>query len=651
MIDINVNNIFFKSYSIDPNSGHSIYVFDSTYLPDPTEIGGDKQVYDLLIDELMDLLITKLPQSPYSLVVFSSGFTEKKISWVYGIKMFSKLPKESRFYLQKTYIVHESFFIRTVYQVLTNAMNIKFLPMLGSSASTEIDNSPESSVAVVHVQDLTALSKMIDITRLRISLSVYLHDYEINEYIEVPDEYFTRLTDLAKRKYRQLIFDKIFKKISIYGVKSELLFQKPGSYRKVNIFLDIIERNNYVDISQWDIYSLGSVFLHFIKNKANPLIPIDLIPLPISDDLNYTVRTFVDIINFNNYYHLFITIFPLFISIMKAEEVTKHTSKTLSKALAPTLCKEKLSMNNTDRLAIGTRFIKNLLENFDEIVSSCEKMDKRGRSSQTNKPLPGVPSKKSQPLPPTPLSKQQISMAPPMLPKPRKTSPTKYGNTSPTRNSSNETQDFRSESPIKSFSSLKLSNVENLKYDAPEQLVRPKSPTLLNRKESISNLSIRISSTDSTLLNTSDLTEENLRINSLSSKFQSRVSSGATIASGQRSTSSSSVKRTTPGTINLAEQPIDDKPDINSSEFDSVREMVTDDLGPLPVSKFEKFDKELKKKQLAKKAEIKTKDKFSDVGFSDVAQGVKSSKVSKLAALYEERLQGLQVMNEIMAKK
>ena len=651
MIDINVNNIFFKSYSIDPNSGHSIYVFDSTYLPDPTEIGGDKQVYDLLIDELMDLLITKLPQSPYSLVVFSSGFTEKKISWVYGIKMFSKLPKESRFYLQKTYIVHESFFIRTVYQVLTNAMNIKFLPMLGSSTSTEIDSSPESSVAVVHVQDLTALSKMIDITRLRISLSVYLHDYEISEYIDVPEEYFTRLTDLAKRKYRQLIFDKIFKKISTYGVKSELLFQKPGSYRKVNIFLDIIERNNYVDISQWDIYSLGSVFLHFIKNKANPLIPIDLIPLPISDDLNYTVRTFVDIINFNNYYHLFITIFPLFISIMKAEEVTKHTSKTLSKALAPTLCKEKLSMNNTDRLAIGTRFIKNLLENFDEIVNSCEKMDKRGRSTHTNKPLPGVPLKKSQPLPPTPLSKQQISMTPPMLPKPRKSSPTKYGNTSPIRNPSDETQELRSESPIKSFSSLKLSNDENLKYDAPESLVRTKSPISLNRKESISNLSIRISSTDSTLLNTSDLTEENLRINSLSSKFQSRVSSGATIASGQRSTSSSSVKRTSPGTINLAEQPTDDKPDINSSEFDSVREMVTDDLGPLPVSKFEKFDKELKKKQLAKKAEIKTKDKFSDVGFSDVAQGVRPSKVSKLAALYEERLQGLQVMNEIMAKK
>ncbi|SMN19406.1 similar to Saccharomyces cerevisiae YJL201W ECM25 Non-essential protein of unknown function [Maudiozyma saulgeensis] len=650
MIDINVNNIFFKSYSIDPNSGHSIYVFDSTYLPDPTEIGGDKQVYDLLIDELMDMLITKLPQSPYSLVVFSSGFTEKKISWVYGIKMFSKLPKESRFFLQKTYIVHESFFIRTVYQVLTNAMNIKFLPMLGKDTSQEEENSPESSVAVVHVPDLTTLSRLIDITRLRISLNVYLHDYEICEYIDVPEEYFTRLTDLAKRKYRQLIFDKIFKKISIYGVKTELLFQKPGTYRKVNIFLDIIERNNYIDISQWDIYSLGSVFLHFVKNKAHPLVPIDMIQLPISDDINYTFRTFVEMINFNNYYHLFITIFPLFISIMKAEEITKHTSRSLSKALAPTLCKEKLSMNNTDRLAIGTRFIKNLLENFDQIVSLCEKLSRRGRSTSSTKPLPMPPVKKVQSIQTTPGSIQSTPMAPPVLPKPRKSSPSKY-NTSPSRSSSGFNNEPRSESPIKSFSSLKLSKDEDLSPETTDSINRPKSPMQLSQKSSIPNLSIRISSTDSTLLSSTELTEENLRFNNMGSNYQSRVSSGATVVSGQRSASGSSVMRTPPSIMSLPDTTEPAKNDTNGVEYDAMRDMVTDNVEPLPVSKFEKFDKELKKKQLAKKAEIKTKDQFSQVGFSGMKEGLQASKVSKLAALYEERLQGLKVIDEMMKKK
>ena len=598
----------------------------------------------------MDMLITKLPQSPYSLVVFSSGFTEKKISWVYGIKMFSKLPKESRYFLQKTYIVHESFFIRTVYQVLTNAINIKFLPMLGKDTSQEEDNSPESSVAVAHVPDLTTLSRLIDITRLRISLNVYLHDYEISEYIDVPEEYFTRLTDLAKRKYRQLIFDKIFKKISIYGVKSELLFQKPGTYRKVNIFLDVIERNNYIDISQWDIYSLGSVFLHFIKNKAHPLVPIDMVRLPISDDLNYTFKTFVEMINFNNYYHLFITIFPLFISIIKAEEVTKHTSKSLSKALVPTLCKEKISMNNADRLAIGSRFIKNLLENFDQIVSSCEKLNKRGRSMSSTKPLPKPPVKKIPSVQATPVSTPPTSMGPPMLPKPRKASPSKY-NTSPSRSSSNFNNDPRSESPIKSFSSLKLSKDEDSSSDSTDSINRPKSPTPLLHKPSIPNLSIRISSTDSTLLSSTELTEENLTFNNMGSNYQSRISSGATAVSGQRSTSGSSVMRTPPSTISIPDISETGKTDTNGSEFDAVRDMVTDNATPLPTSKFEKFDKELKKKQLAKKAEIKTKDQFSQVGFSGMKQGSQASKVNKLAALYEERLQGLKVMDEMIKKK
>lgn len=663
MIDINVNNIFFKSYSVDPNSGHSVYVFDSTYLPGPSEIGNDKQVYDLLIDELMDLLITKLPQSPFSLVVFSSGFTEKKISWVYGIKMFSKLPNELKAHLQTTYIVHESFFIRTVYQVLSNAMSIKFLPMLGKDTSTENDMSLGGSVSVVHVPDLTALSDMIDITRLRISLNVYLHDYDINEYIDVPEVYFSRLTDLAKRKYRQLVFDKIFKKISVHCTQSQLLFQKPGSYRKVNIFLDIIERNNYIDISQWDIYSLGSVFLHFIKNKANPLIPIELIQLPIADDADYTLRTFVEMINFNNYYHLIITIFPLFISIINAEEVTKHTSRSLSKALAPTLCKEKLSMNNTDRLAIGTRFIKNLLENYDYVIAACEKMDKRGRSASVQKPLPNTPVIKSQLSQAPVLAMRSESTTPPMLPKPRKSSPTKYSSNSNESSSSINVHE-RSESPIKSFSSLRMHESrepsQSSSVSSNESIPKPS----VSHKESISNLSIRISSTDSTLLGTPELTEENLRANAINDDIFSRISSGATNVSAQRSVSSSSVKRTPHASLYSKDTPILNKDNEESKELpattknedrltddDLMRDMVTDNIGSLPVSKFEKFDKELKQKKLEKTAELKTKDKFSKLGFSDIAQEQKASKVSKLAALYEERLQGLQVMDELMARK
>lgn len=661
MVDINVNNIFFKSYSIDPNSGHSIYVFDSTYLPDPETIGNDKQVYDLLIDELMDTLIEKLPSAPFSLVVFSSGFSQKKISWVYGVKMFAKIPKELKYYLQKTYIVHESFFIRTVYQVLSNAMSIKFLTKMNiynSDVSTplEEDSLENSSFSMVHVPDLTSLSRLIDITRLRISLNVYLHDYNLSEYIDVPDDYFTRLSNIGKRKYRQLIFDKIYKKLSTQASQTELIFQKPGSYKKVNIFLDIIERNNYIDLSQWDIYSLASVFLNFIRNKANPLVPIDLITLPILDTVEYTADIFDRIISFNKYYDLFITISPLFISILDSSDITKHTSKSLSKAIAPSLCKEKISMNNADRIAVGTRFIKNLLENFNAVIKVYEQSHRHGRSHTKLEP----PSKT------TPQVSNDLLLTP-KVPRPRKSSPTKYVLDTPNLEINNQSSVnssrsgiSREESPLKSFSSLKLSDSNQISLSPTFE--PPRTPSKLTFKKSIPNLqqdlpplpqsqTQRITSNDSItqrVISDNQFTPIKPRYTEIMTPKALDIKSKPSMSSLRTDISSKSDDYDTPETS--IDTPIKSK---DTLENNLIRQMVTDDSSYIPhePTKIEVFDKELKKQKQQKLKEISTKELFSKESFTNIKKTNNKSKVSKLAALYEERLQGLQVMNEIMKNK
>lgn len=677
-LDINVNNIFFKSYSIDPNSGHSIYVFDSTYLPDPEIIGNDKQVYDLLIDQLMDTLIEKLPSAPFSLVVFSSGFSQKKISWVYGVKMFAKIPKELKYYLQKTYIVHESFFIRTVYQVLSNAMSIKFLTKRSrynndQTDPMEEDSMEDSSFSMIHVPDLTNLSQLIDITRLRISLNVYLHDYNLSEYIDVPEEYFTRLSNIAKRKYRQLVFDKIYKKLSSQASQTELIFQKPGSYKKVNIFLDVLERNNYIDLSQWDIYSLASVFLNFIRNKANPLVPIDMVTLPILDTVEYTADIFDKIIAFNKYYDFFITIFPLFISILDSSDITKHTSKTLSKAIAPSLCKEKVSINNNDRIAVGTRFIKNLLENFNDVIKVYEQSHRSRKAQMKLEP----PLKSSKPQ-----LGNDVSMTP-KVPRPRKSSPTKYSLETPTIdnrhiddstesiNNSNQSHRIREESPLKSFSSLKL-NETNLTLVSPSKEL-PKTPSRLTFKRSIPNLQqqvppLRISSNDSvtqrvisdnlfTPVKTSSSNTDLHKYSGIKSKpSMSSLQTDSLSLNDKYETSESSINTPMKDNNDKNENDEDDI-DIsskNNSENNLIRQMVTDidsNYQLTPPTKIETFDKELKKQKQQKLKEISTKEKFSKDSFTTIKRSENKSKVSKLAALYEERLQGLQVMNEIMKNK
>lgn len=576
-INVNVNSIFYKSYSVDPESEYPIYVFDSTYLPS-FNVVDDKQVYELLIDGLMDKVLTKLPAEPFSLVVFSSGFTTNDISWVYGIKLYSKVPKNVRSLIQKTIVVHESFFVKTVFQVLKNAMRIK-----------DLSNKDSNTDTVIHVPSLTALANHLDITLLRISLNVYLYDYQFNEKITIPDQYTVNPGSIANRQYRQLIFDRIFKRLKVEGRKSELVFQKPGSYKKINILLDVIERNHYVDLSQWDIYSLGSVFLNFLKNKSKPLIPLDLIPLPVTDDLEYTKTTFKSITEYNGYYDLVRAVFPLFIDFLDNSDETKHNLKTLSKSLTPTLCKEKVSMKSSDKLSIGTRFIRNLLSQFYLVIDELD-----------SKNAPALPARII----------SSTTITPPELPKPRKASPTRYTITSPTPPETTPAVRPRSSSVKHTPPSTEL----GVSASSSNVLQEPNALPVINLTE------VPTLEPPSPFINDSR--------NDSTNSFDSN-------GSMQRD-------RLRSPTRHLG------KDIITDADTNGVDEIVglTDLLDQLTIeknAKIQSFDKGMKKKKMIQQKSTNAT-RFSNEGYADISKG---SKVSKLAALYEERLQGLQAISDL----
>lgn len=604
---INLNNIFYKSYSVDPNTGHSIYVFDSTYLPSAAELGvNDKNDYDEMITELMDMLVKKLPQAPFSLVIFSSGFSAKKISWVYGVKMYSKLPKLFKKYLQETYIVHESFFVRTVYQVLSNAMNFKFLTNNKSEQNGTVEDESRNGNAIRHVSTLSELACMIDITRLRISLNVYLHDSEVTgEYfLSLPDYYTEKLSPTSKRQYRQIIFDKIFNRLKYDALTNELVFQRPGSYKKVNILLSIIERNNYIDLSQWDIYSLASIFTNFLKNKSKPLIPIDLIELPIHDNFEYTFQVFKEIVRYNNYYDILCAIFPLFISILNAGDITRHDSRSLSRALTPTLCKEKVSMMSSDRLAIGNKYIRNLFEHFHDIIKVLETNETRNEK----------------------ISKSDIAELANL------TINTHINiNSRSSSGSSDLLLDINSDRSGSVSSSPKIPPKLPPRRNASSELKLAKEESSIQRPVRAISLS-----------HTNSEDESNTSLPSVNSTF-SKASS---------STDSTNIEQENKNTdINNDNTNDKDSPVKTERNNNDIQNMITDGFADVDVSqvvlkkgKIQEFDKELqKKKKLAGEENTVKTIKFSTESYSDI----KTNKVSKLAALYEERLMGLQVMNEI----
>ncbi|KAL6947296.1 hypothetical protein ACO0QE_002177 [Hanseniaspora vineae] len=614
-ININFSSIFFRSYFVD-DSEHPVYVFDSTYLPSFEAIG-NKDTYDTIIDKLTDKLITRLPNEPYSLVAFTSGFGSQKLSWVYGIKMYAKLPQSSKNYLQKLYIVHESFWVRSVYQVLKNAMNIKFL------------NNNKAEVEIQYISDLTQLSQIIDITRLRISLNVYLHDYDINEFIEVPKHYFKPKFDSANRQYRQMMFDKIFKRLMKEAVKTDLVFMKPGSFKKVNILLDVIDRNNYVDLSQWDIYSIAGVFLYFIRTKTHSFFPIDMITLPVRDDFEYTFSIFKTMMDFHNYYPLIAVLLPLFIRLIKNQETTKHDYLTMSKCLVGTLCKESVSKENDDRVMIGRRFIKNVLINFDNITKqmSLSQITLQTPKKQAAKTPPAVPKPRKIVGPNSEIATNGVEKVPnlkanePPTPPPSRTSPTR-----------------------KSASLLSPQ-----KLDKPNKLLTSTPPPLLPKPKNLSNVSLDSLTTRKAAPSSPVKTRTPSPQLFSPEKFQD-VSQPRIVSETISLPSSSSDIRGVSclNKIDDINKRIRDQPE-NVDMVTVDEKMVWETIRKLQIdnnTKIQSFDKKLQKEKqevfLKKKTETSH---FSTKSYADFKN--ENNRVSRLASLYEERIQGLQIMDSM----
>ncbi|SCV03296.1 LANO_0G03290g1_1 [Lachancea nothofagi CBS 11611] len=595
VVEVRLDNLFFKSFTADSDRGCPIYVFDSTYLPSADEVES-REVYDLLIDEMMNKLVAKLPDSAFSLVVFSSGFSQNNVSWIYGVKVYSKIPKTTRAKLQNLYIVHESFFVRAVYLVLTNALNIN--PFKNKQLSSD-------GLLMHHVSSLADLSRLVDITRLRISLNVYLYEYQLNETFAIPDPHLEIRSALANRQYRQLVFDKIFKRLRIEAPRHELIFQKPGSYQKVNILLGIIERNNYVDLSQWDIYSLATLFLHFIKGKSKPILPIDLIPLPINESFDYTYNTFVNMMMNNGYYDLTTFVFELFLSILDSSKTTLHDYRSLSKCLTPTLCKEKVSIKTSDRLAIGYRYTTNILIHFRDLKT---KIASTGA-------LTGIAAKSLDGS-----STPRLMKDGPKVPPPRKSSPTRSA--LPNLNSPANNKISPAKPPA-----LPRRKVQD-KFTNSQQT----PPILLPPGPSSSAVSVEIGNIMQSPYARSDSSgqsEESLYTDSPVPEL--------------RISSNSSVVLDNPAKIDETQYISDDavtfksKPTDNTFKIDErMTNLLLDNN-----QKIRKFDKELKKKKLATNSDSSNS---SSTGFSDIKA---ENKVSRLAALYEERLIGIRVMEDM----
>lgn len=361
-----MDRIFYKSDEVDAYTGHPIYIFDTSYLPSTSQID-----YDLFIPTMTK----SLPNQPYILVMFSCGLN--KINWVWGVKFlkaFLSPDHENRDNvknLTKVISVHESWFVKSISQILTN---ISFSRPTLSRLGLLFDTKTSRNSILTSCDSLSDLSYYVDITKLKISLNIYKHD--ANSTLSPKIDFQCPVTKIITadtrfcRKTNPVFyhhFYQIFRIVDTYGPNVELIFHRPGNRLSTEILVLCITRNQLIWINDWDLNCIASCFKKLLLDVSGPLIPVDKIALPMNDLLNYTLEVLNVMMIEEETNELIFQIMDLCHRIVENSQVTNHTYLSISKSMCHALTHELLSTLNKDRITIGTRFIKNVISHWNQI--------------------------------------------------------------------------------------------------------------------------------------------------------------------------------------------------------------------------------------------------------------------------------------------
>ncbi|KAI5969639.1 ECM25 [Candida margitis] len=371
-----MDRIFYNSNSRDPITNYPIYIFDTSYLPSTDVINYDK---------LIPVLMQHLPGRPYVLVMFSDGLN--RISWVWGLKFIKSFMSNAINLnnLVKVFTVHDSWFIKSITSVIhnyhTTKHNIEAINYMLDAFALEPKGQRHTDV--IHCRTLSELSHYLNITMLKISLNIYRYDLQLESEIKLSLKMAPVINShvMLSPQTHPAFYHHVYQLLNIintHGCKKELLFYTPGKRDNIDILYQCISRNQLIWINDWDLYCISTVFKKILSDLPFALIPHKLVLLPIQDDLEYTQAILNAIITSHrqytktvNYDQLLLQLFQVFTKLISNESVTKHSSTTIAKCMAHCLSHEVISTDKSHVLVIQ-RFVKNVLQYWDELKMSYD---------------------------------------------------------------------------------------------------------------------------------------------------------------------------------------------------------------------------------------------------------------------------------------
>lgn len=399
-----MERIFYLANTADPVTDLPIYLFDTSFLPTPEEIN---------YEELIPVLLQKVPRHPFCLIVFSLGLN--RILWVWGLKFLKRFlsDKQNMTNLQKMVTVHELWLVKLLTQILTNYhLTMKNLNLINRYIDIGLSNIVElfalynaNQVKLINCLLLLQLSNYFDITKLKISLAVYRYDAKIAP-LELAMRYkplinqYTAI-DYNKNPLFMHHFTQLLAIVQTHGTEVELLFHRPGNKTLTDVLYNCINRNQILWINDWDIYCIGGVVKRITSELPVTLIPVDMIPLPVADTMSYLLSLYLKLDEFHTqqgqgYNRLLWELLGLASKLLKAAEITKHTANSLARLLAHCMSHQVVSSHSKDQIAIVVRVLTHMIEWWDEIgiEVATEPLQPVERELEREQKAPPLPPRK-----------------------------------------------------------------------------------------------------------------------------------------------------------------------------------------------------------------------------------------------------------------
>lgn len=346
------------SKTFDPATRLPLVVIDSSQFP-PSK----SEIYS----QMASLVLQRLPKNDYVVLFFACGAPNKP-SWSWVAKTYSMLDRPTKKRIKKVYVVHESWWVRAVTEMLRGVVSSKF------------------KRKIIHVGSLSQLAQHLDFTLLNIKPKVYIHNAKVEKQITIPRHntpVFGVNIDYSYEKTQYILprlwYD-IFSYLRVTAPNTKGIFNNAEYEMQValvHILKDAYDRQQTLDLDDYGPHITASLLKLYLYNLPNPILPVNSISLPLQDSMEYTLKVWENLPGLSH--RLLGDLMSLLTNIVAHSSRTMQTPTSLAVCLAKPL--SGVSSTNKEGSAIATRFCRNLIEFWPNI---CQRMNEHRKTANTN---------------------------------------------------------------------------------------------------------------------------------------------------------------------------------------------------------------------------------------------------------------------------